>query len=287
MSQSASTTPIEIVSLNDAVAGTSASIAPSRGAIVTSFRARDRELLYLDRATFDDTSKNVRGGIPVLFPTPGKLEGDAWRYGDRNGAMKQHGFARTRAWTVDERTSSALTLSLMSDEETLAQYPWQFKATLRFTLSARLRLSMQVENRSDTPMPFALGYHPYFQVADKRHTQIASRATRAFDNTIRQVVPFSGFDLTQGEVDLHLLDHGSDVCTLAYPDGGALDVLASPDFRRWVVWTQGGKNFVCVEPWTSPGNAMNTGEDLVLLPSGAMHQSWVDIGFREPRPAPL
>jgi galactose mutarotase-like enzyme len=53
-----------------------ATIAPHRGAIVTSLRIAGRELLYLDRATFDDPSKNVRGGIPVLFPTPGKLAND-------------------------------------------------------------------------------------------------------------------------------------------------------------------------------------------------------------------
>jgi galactose mutarotase-like enzyme len=279
MSQTASTPPIKIISLVDTVAGTSAEIAPSRGGLVTSLRVRGRELLYLDEATFTDATKNVRGGIPILFPTPGKLIDDAWRYGDRTGVLKQHGFARNSVWTTEERSDSTLVLSLTSDAATLAQYPWQFRATIRFTLTAHLRLSMRIENRANTPMPFGLGYHPYFRVADKLHTQIASRATRAFDNVLRQVVPFSGFDLTQNEVDLHLLDHDSDLCALTYPDGSTLEVLAAQDFRRWVVWTLARKEFVCVEPWTSPGNALNTGEDLVILPVGATHDSWIDIGL--------
>ncbi|HEY8537391.1 MAG TPA: hypothetical protein VIL28_00910 [Steroidobacteraceae bacterium] len=56
-------------------------IAPHRGAIVTSLRIDGRELLYFDEATFNDPAKNVRGGIPLLFPTPGKLENDRWSYG--------------------------------------------------------------------------------------------------------------------------------------------------------------------------------------------------------------
>jgi galactose mutarotase-like enzyme len=109
--------------------------------------------------------------------------------------------------------------------------------------------------------------------------RIDSQATRAFDNVSKQVIPLHGFDLTHREVDLHLLDHGSDLCALHYPDGARLDVRASPDFARWVIWTLGGKDFVCVEPWTAPGNALNTGEALTVLAAGAAYESWVDISL--------
>ena len=49
-----------------------ASLVPERGAIVTALRVGDRDVLYLDRATLEDPTKNVRGGIPVLFPYAGK-----------------------------------------------------------------------------------------------------------------------------------------------------------------------------------------------------------------------
>jgi len=32
-------------------------------------------VLALDEATLRDEAKNVRGGIPILFPAPGKLQG--------------------------------------------------------------------------------------------------------------------------------------------------------------------------------------------------------------------
>ena len=42
----------------------SAKIAPARGALVTALNVGGKEILYLDRATFEDAPKNVRGGIP-------------------------------------------------------------------------------------------------------------------------------------------------------------------------------------------------------------------------------
>jgi galactose mutarotase-like enzyme len=43
-----------------------------------------------------------------------------------------------------------------------------------------------------------------------------------------------------------------------------------------VVWTLEGKDFVCVEPWTCPGNALNTGERLMTLGKGETRALWVE-----------
>ncbi len=119
-----------LITLSDTAADSSATIAPARGAIVTSFQVAGRELLYLDQTTFSDPSKNVRGGIPILFPTPGKLPNDTWQRDGQAGSLKQHGFARTRPWQVGSVSERVVTLQLQSDAETLAQYPWPFLATL-------------------------------------------------------------------------------------------------------------------------------------------------------------
>ena len=75
-----------------------AKVAPNRGAIVTSLVVAGREVLYLDRQTFTDPSKNVRGGIPVLFPFAGKLSDGVFQ--PANTKMNQHGFGRNLPWTV-------------------------------------------------------------------------------------------------------------------------------------------------------------------------------------------
>jgi galactose mutarotase-like enzyme len=253
------------------------SIVPGRGGLITHWRARGRERLYLDEATLADPTKNVRGGVPLLFPSPGKLEGGRFAREGKSGAMKQHGFARDLPWTVAARNASSVTMTLASTDASRAVYPWDFSLTLTVSLSeSRLRLDLKVENTGRATMPFGFGIHPYFVVHDKAHATISTAATRAFDNVSGQVVPFEGFHLATGETDLHLLDHGSAESTLA-SDGGRLTVRTSPEFVRWVVWTQPEKPFVCLEPWTAPGNALNTGDSLLMLGPGASRSLWIEL----------
>ena len=131
-------------------------------------------------------------------------------------------------------------------------------------------------------MPYALGFHPYFHVPDaaKKQARVETDATRAFDNVTKEVVEVRGpIDLTRAEVDLHLLNHGSQHATLHRGDDCVV-VAADSSFRRWVVWTLSGKDFVCLEPWTSPPNALNTGEDLLVLPAGASKIHTMTISLR-------
>jgi galactose mutarotase-like enzyme len=270
----------ELIDLFDEENQTQVTIAPARGGLVTSFRVAGRELLYMDPATLNDATKNVRGGIPVLFPTPGKLEQDNWQQGTQRGELKQHGFARNLAFSVVKADSdqAELVLQLVASPATLAVYPWDFLFELSFRLEGKsLRIVSRIENRGRYAMPCALGYHPYFLVTDKARATIDVSATRMFDNVKKAIVPFTGFDLTASEVDLHLLDNPEPGSALDFGDGTRLALRASPDFSVWVVWTLAGKDYVCVEPWTAPGNALNSGERLMLLHPGAVQSSFFEL----------
>jgi galactose mutarotase-like enzyme len=267
--------PIPTITLTDTDAPSKAVLAPARGGMLTQLAVAGRELLYLDRATLADPTANVRGGVPVLFPSPGKLAGDAFSWGGAQGALKQHGFARNLPWEVAATGTSTAqgafaTLALTSNKATRAHFPWDFRAEYTYSLRGRaLSIAMRIENRGASPMPFGAGFHPYFAVrdADKPGARIATAATRAFDNAAGREVAFTGFDLTAAEVDLHLLDHGSTESSLSAGDL-VVTIRGSADFTRWVVWTLRGRDFVCVEPWTCPANALNTGERLIVLAPG-------------------
>lgn len=256
-------------------------VAPTRGGMVTRFAVGDREIFYLDDATFKDETKNVRGGNPVLFPSPGPLADERFTWGGRSGSMKQHGFARNRAWTVVENSERALTLELRSDDRTVAQFPWDFVVRMRHVLSGpRLRIEERVENIGDAPMPFAFGFHPYFLVrdADKAKTSISTPAKRAFDNVTKKEVEVTGpIDLTQNEVDLHLFDHAKTEASLDLADGSRVIVRASPEYHRWVIWTLAGKDFVCLEPWTAGADALNRDKDVLVVGPRETKELFVEI----------
>ncbi|APR87519.1 hypothetical protein A7982_12868 [Minicystis rosea] len=276
---------IPLLTLVDEESDSSATLAPARGGMLISLSAGGRELLYLDRKTFEDESANVRGGVPVLFPSPGKLAGDAWSHGEAHGAMKQHGFARNLPWTIDATGTDDgawARLVLAANDVTRAQYPWDFHAQFTYRLrGAAVAIEMRIENAGDTPMPFGVGFHPYFLVpdADKAAVRIPTRATRAYDNKNKREVLFEGFDLTAPEVDMHLHDHGGAEASLQLPDMEIV-LRGSAELAHWVVWTLGGRDFVCLEPWSCPGNALNTGDRLITLGAGEARSLWLRIERR-------
>lgn len=254
-------------------------IAPERGGMVTRFAVGGREVFYLDQATFDDATKNVRGGNPVLFPSPGPLASERFAFGGRSGSMKQHGFARNRPWSIGEETERTLTIELRSDDVTRAQFPWDFVVRMRHELAGpRLSIGQRVENAGDAPMPFAFGFHPYFAVSDKAAARIPTGAKRAFDNVTKKEVDVTGeVDLTQKEVDLHLYDHGRNEATLDLGDGRRIIVRASPEYHRWVIWTLAGKDFVCLEPWTAGADALNQEGKAIVLAPGEAKELFIEI----------
>lgn len=267
------------LTLTDSQTGAIVTLEPARGGIVTRFDVGGRRVLFLDVQTLRDPTKNVRGGVPVLFPSPGKLAGDAWSYAGRHGAMKQHGFARNLPWHVARSGANAATLTLVANDETRAQFPWDFTVEQTFAVrGTTLRLEQRVTNRADSAMPFGFGFHPYFYIPDaaKRDTTIATRATKAFDNVTKQTIALSAIDLTQPEVDLHLLDHGSAASELVSPLG-KVELRGSPEYTHWVVWTLAGRDFVCLEPWTCPGDALNTGDRLLVLAPGESRSLWLEL----------
>lgn len=267
-------TPLESVVLEDAAARARVVIAPSRGGMVTRFDVDGAPVLFLDVASLVDETKNVRGGNPVLFPSPGPLVGDRFAYGKSKGSMKQHGFARQRAWSValaEPKGRNEVTLELVSDDATRAQFPYDFRTRLRYVLAGTaLTVETRVENIGKEPLPFSLGFHPYFYLADadKARARLATDATRAYDNVTKKIIDVTGpIDLTVKELDLHLFDHHGNSATL---DRGADRIVVSgdPELGRWVIWTLAGKDFVCLEPWTSGADALNTGEGLLLVAPG-------------------
>ncbi|HEX8440381.1 aldose epimerase [Archangium sp.] len=258
-----------------------AEVAPERGALVTRFIVEGEPILFLDESTLADPTKNVRGGIPVLFPSPGVIPGGTYSVDRLEYPMRRHGFARDLPWEVRTQEASRVVLALGHSEQTLREFPWRFEALLAVTLAGTaLHLSFTAENRDSRPMPLHLGYHPYFYVpqAHKAVASVETDASRAWDNRQGATVPFPGWELTGPEVDLHLLDHSLQGTTLERGPGlRPVELAWSPSFTTLVVWTLAGRDFVCVEPWTAPGGALKTGRGLHTLAPGATFASEFEL----------
>lgn len=277
-------TPLETIVLTSPTADATAVIAPSRGGMVTRFSVGGRELFYLDEATLLDPGRSLRGGNPVLFPSPGPLVNGSFSWGGRSGSMPNHGLARQRPFSVVAVDGASATLELRSDAGMREEFPWELALTLRYSLEgATLVMEARIENNDEMQLPFAFGFHPYFFVpaAEKSKVSVPTRATRAWDNFAKQRVHVTApIDVgAPQEVDLHLEDHGGSEAELVLPDGARIVVRGGEELTRWVVWTQPGKDFVCLEPWTAAANALNTEERLLVIDPGASRTLRVTIAL--------
>jgi galactose mutarotase-like enzyme len=229
--------------------------------------------LYLDQDRFADPTLSVRGGIPILFPICGNLPNNTYTYGGRAFQLKQHGFARDRPWQILTHTATSLALVLGSSPETLAQYPFEFNFTLTYRLEeSSLLIQSQITNLSQDKMPFSLGFHPYFAVADKAQLTFDLPATEMMDHLTQLRQPFTGqVNVTAPELDMALFPVSSSRATMQ--GEYRLELTSDPSFTTLVVWTVAGKPYVCLEPWTAQRNALNTGVDLLELLPGASMQA--------------
>ncbi|HJW43659.1 MAG TPA: aldose 1-epimerase family protein [Geothrix sp.] len=101
---------------------------------------------------------------PLLFPVIGSLQGGALRDGTTALPMPKHGFARERDFTWLRRDETACVLELKDAAATRDVFPFAFRLTVAYTLTAsRLRMDVALNNPGEAPLPASLGLHPAFR----------------------------------------------------------------------------------------------------------------------------
>ena len=202
----------EVVRLHEPATGSIAHVVPSRGSNVTRFATRpagDPEGESIEVIAGPPTLETLarlptRWGAGVLFPYPGRVSGDAFEFRGRRIELPEdpqagnamHGAVRWRAWRVidsgaDSEDGAWVTTRLASLEDGIpaSAWPWAFGCELHVVLrDGRLRIEVRIENASDEPMPFGLGFHPYFPTplgpaGSAEDCEVALAATERWEST--------------------------------------------------------------------------------------------------------
>jgi len=246
-------------------------IVPERGGIVTRWAIQGQEILYLDQERFQDPALSVRGGIPILFPICGNLPNNHYTHNEKSYTLQQHGFAREMPWQViDQNTDSgaSLTLRLTSTSATKKVYPFDFEVDFVYQLQGNhLSIKQRYTNLSPEKMPFSTGLHPYFWVKDKSQLSFDIPANILQDHKTLEIRPFDrSFDLSQPEIDAVFKQISRQSASFSDRQRHlALNLEYSDLYGTLVFWTLHDRDYICLEPWTAPRNALNTGEGLTHL----------------------
>lgn len=254
-----------------AAGGDQLRVVPERGGLVCGWRCGGVERLYFDAERFADPAKSVRGGIPILFPVCGNLPGNRLVLPQGTFPLAQHGFARDRPWRLAPLADGlGVRLELVDDASTRAAFPFAFALSLELRLEPRaLAIRAVVEHRLPTAgsagvapaepapaMPFALGLHPYFAVADLAAARLTGLPPRCFDHLqAAEADTAAQLQRLPEGVDLRVeTPAGGPALQLhtGQADGSAIALEAQAPYGHAVVWTDPPRPMVCLEPWSAP-----------------------------------
>lgn len=102
---------------------------------------------------------------PILFPIVGKLKDNRYFFKDTEYRLGQHGFARDKEFRLIKQGENELVFELTEDEESLKNYPFQFRLQIKYSIKANVLItSYNVFNSSSTDSYFSIGAHPGFQL---------------------------------------------------------------------------------------------------------------------------
>lgn len=262
--------------LSDEKANSKLEVVPDRGGIITQWQVNGKEILYLDTERFTHPDLSIRGGIPILFPICGNLPDNTYTYQGKEYHLKQHGFARDLPWQVisqETLDAASISLVLFSSDRTLAVYPFHFELAFTYKIKGNtLEIRQRYTNHGSETMPFSTGLHPYFLTTDKTQLSFQIPACQYQDQRTKEIKTFKGnFDFNNDEIDIAFSNLTSKTATVIDASRQLqLDLNYGSEtcevYSKLVFWTLKGKDFYCLEPWSAARNALNTGENLILLP---------------------
>lgn len=263
----------EMIELIDTSTDSSVILCPERGGIAISCILHGRELFYLDEATLNDPSANIRGGNPVLFPICGALIDGQYEWEGQIYSMQQHGLARLLKWETASLSATEhearASLLLRSNSETLAIYPFEFELSFDYVLQeGQLRIEQTYRNTGRTKMPFYAGFHPYFNAVDG-DIRYQTDGTRLFDCNDGLEKPLTGVFEADKIVESHIVLDAQEPAVSFWPAADLQVTLTySSIFKYVVLWSIPGKPFICVEPWMTKNLELNLKQELQIIDPG-------------------
>ncbi len=257
---------------NDAGA---ASVALKGGQVLSWHPSGQEEVLWLSDIRPKSPDQALRGGVPVCWPWFGPHPVDP--------ALPNHGFVRTRLWTVagsaSNTQSTELTLKTETTPADFSLWPHPAEVSLRIIAGATLRLALTTRNTGSKAFELTQALHSYFHVANISQVEVEGfdgldylDKTDAYARK-RQRGPIT----IGGEVDRIYLGHTGPAVIRDAALGRAIIITKSGSTSSvvWNPWEERAKQFgdlgadgyrrmLCVE-------TANAGEDVVRIEPGAQH----------------
>jgi galactose mutarotase-like enzyme len=249
------------------------------GAELMAWRADGTDIVWAKDPKIWDQS------APILFPVVGWTRDGKARVEGKEYPLALHGFAWKKQFAVRKRTADFVRLALEADDETRAQYPFDFRLEVEFRLlPGGLDNALVVTNSGASPLPYACGLHPAIRWplagSAYQHSIVFEKPERAEVPVIApgglfswrtRPVPLKGDTLPlTGEMLANdaLVFLNANSSRFAFDNGaGARLSVELEDFPHIAFWSLPPAPYLCLEPWTGHGDPEDFSGELAEKPS--------------------
>lgn len=167
-----------------------------------------------------------------------------------------HGVGWQRPWSVLDSGDNFALLAYEHRPDSAWPFAFDCSQTLRLAAGA-LELTLSLTNQSDRPAPSGLGWHPYFVKRPRSRIVFAAggRWEMGPDKlpTVRK--ESRGLDADCGSLDVDHCYDGWD--GVAHLRDEKMHVRVASSLSRLVVFTNGTRDFIAIEPVSHVNNAVN------------------------------
>jgi len=244
-------------------------LAPETGGGIVRLRLDGREIL---RSPANDPPDDpLRLGEFPMAPWVNRVAGGVFVWNGRRIDLSDgpsgdpqglHGVCWRMPWTLLDRDASAAALEISWPGG--RGWPFPFLLTRRFAVSAEdLTISASLTNTGTEPMPFAIGFHPYFPSegallrAEVRARWVTHAtgipACLAADDAVGQLS--AGLRIADADLDSCFTDwNGS--ASIRWPDY-TLRLSTEPPLRFLQVYSPPAAGYFCLEPQSAMPDAFN------------------------------
>ncbi|MGL6173941.1 MAG: aldose 1-epimerase [Cellulosilyticaceae bacterium] len=231
--------------------------------------------------------KGATYGIPLLYPTPNRVENNKFIFEGKTYPMGMHGMANHAVFMlkecilqeevtcetgeVREDVKVVGKLDFSKGSRVYKQFPFESSLTICLEIGHdTIRVTYTIENKGEKTLPYGIALHPFFNKLGKSEIKINAKSIMKMTDEKLPTgeileVRGTGYDLSQyTDVQELNLDHvytdlaGEIVARIKYPEVELLvEMSNSQEFTHLVVFTPPNQPFFCIENQSCSTNTHN------------------------------
>ncbi len=251
------------------------------GGELLSFKLEGIEKIHQGEEARDEKG-NVywKRHAPVLFPIVGKLRRNQTIINGKTFDMSQHGFARDLEYEPVTILDNFHSYVLKSNSYTMARFPYDFELYNTYIQEEnKLTFLYKVINTGSTIMPFGLGSHPAFKIDQddlkRGNYYLEFEDEEKLVHFLYLIDGLVGTDYAKNQLinnkilrlDAHTFDNDAIIIKgvqnkkISLKNKRTGKTVLAMNYDDWPylgIWSKPGAPFICLEPWMSTADRINS-----------------------------